>query len=61
MQNGNNPPSSNTGLAVALLGGLAAVGGIAAAVAASGSRKPSRGLSGARRPLKLKKPCGCGR
>ncbi len=60
MNNPNNP-SSNTGLAVVLLGGLAAVGGIAAAVAASGSKKPSRGLSGVRRPLKLKKPCGCGR
>jgi hypothetical protein len=52
-------PKSNAGTIAAVLGGIAAVGGIAAA-AFAGSKKPTR-LSGPRaRPL-VRKPCGCGR
>lgn len=50
------------GTIAAVLGGLAAVGGIAAAAFAGGggSRKPTR-LSGAPRVRVAKKPCACGR
>lgn len=50
---------SNVGTIAAVLGGLAAVGGIAAA-AFAGGKKPAPRFSGVRRPL-VKKPCGCGR
>jgi hypothetical protein len=57
---GQPPPKSNAGLAAAIFGGLAAVGGIAAAAYVS-RPKPAAGpkLSGAR--FTKKKPCGCGR
>jgi hypothetical protein len=53
-------PSKGVGLAAAILGGLAAIGGVTAAVVAG--RKPSRpmGRPPARPPV-TKKPCGCGR
>jgi hypothetical protein len=54
---------SNVGTIAAVLGGLAAVGGIAAAAFSGGKSKAP--LKGARPGLKLggggKKPCGCGR
>lgn len=50
---------SNVGLIAGVLGGLAAVGGIAAAALAGGNKKPTK-LSGVRRPMP-KKPCRCGR
>jgi hypothetical protein len=50
---------SNIGTIAAVLGGLAAVGGIAAA-AFAGGKKPAPRLNGVRRPP-VKKPCGCGR
>lgn len=57
-------PKSNAGTFAAVLGGLAAVGGIAAAAfAGSGAKKaPLRGV-GPRRPYQRPtvKPCGCGR
>lgn len=62
MQPGNK---SNAGTIAAVLGGLAAVGGIAAAAfAGSGGGKKTHNLGSARRSYKapaLKKPCGCGR
>lgn len=56
MANDNKP--SGIGIAAGVLGALAALGGIAAA-ASSGKKSPG-GLRGAR-PVRLKKPCGCGR
>ena len=50
-------PKSNIGTFAAIFGGLAAVGGIVAAVSSSKS-KPR--LSGPRIRVP-KKPCGCGR
>ena len=51
--NDNKP--SGVGIAVGVLGALAAVG---AAVAAS---KPKPSLRGVRPSIRIKKPCGCGR
>lgn len=51
---------SNAGTWAAVLGGVAAVGGIAVAALAS-SKKPAPRLNGVRRPAIVKKPCGCGR
>lgn len=54
-------PKSNVGLWAAVIGGVAAVGGIAAA-AALGGKKPATGLRGAAPKRRfVKKPCGCGR
>jgi len=50
------PKKSNAGVAAAIFGGLAAVGGIAAAAYVSRG-KPQPKMNGAR----VKKPCGCGR
>jgi len=55
MNDGGNKPSG-VGIAAGVLGALAAIGGIA--VAASGKKTA---LRGAPRPIRLKKPCGCGR
>lgn len=55
---GQQPPKSNASIAAAIFGGLAAVGGIAAAAYVS-RPKPQPKLSGPR--FKAKKPCGCGR
>ena len=57
---GQAPPKSNASIAAAIFGGLAAVGGIAAAAYVS-RPKPAAAprLSGPR--FKQKKPCGCGR
>jgi hypothetical protein len=54
-------PKSNAGTIAAVIGGLAAVGGIVAAGVAASGKKPAPRLGGVRRPLGLKKPCGCGR
>lgn len=51
---------SNVGTWAAVLGGVVAIGGVAAAALASGNKKAPR-LSGPRRPALPKKPCGCGR
>ncbi len=51
---------SNTGTAVAVIGAVAAVGGIVAAALAGSSKKPAGRLAGVR-PRGIKKPCGCGR
>lgn len=55
----NNPQKpSNAGIAAAVIGGLAALGG-AVAIAAASRSKPQPRLG---RPRALpKKPCGCGR
>jgi hypothetical protein len=59
MNDQNNKPSG-MGIAAGVLGALAAIGGIAVAASSSGSKRPP--LRGATRtPLRLKKPCGCGR
>lgn len=52
----NEKSTSGIGIAAGVLGALAAIGGIAAA-ATSGKKAPLRGA----RPVRLKKPCGCGR
>ncbi len=53
-------PKSNAGTVAAVLGGLAALGGIAAvAFGGGGAKKPAPRFSGARRVGK--KPCNCGR
>lgn len=54
-----NQPKSNAGTIAAVLGGLAALGGVAA-VALSGNKKPKLGGPRFGRPI-VKKPCGCGR
>ncbi len=55
-------PKSNAGTIAAVIGGMAAIGGIVAAgVASSSSKKPAPRLGGVRRPGLVKKPCGCGR
>ncbi len=55
-------PKSNVGTVAAVIGGVAAVGGILAAAFAGGSKKPAmRGAFGGVRRPPLKKPCGCGR
>jgi hypothetical protein len=51
-------PKSNAGTWAAVLGGVAVIGGVAAA-AFAGAKKPAPKFSGVRRPMK--KPCGCGR
>ena len=57
-QFGQPPSKSNAGVAAAVLGSLAAIGG-AVAIAAASRGKPAPRLGRARAPLK--KPCGCGR
>lgn len=60
MANDSSKPSG-IGIAAGVLGALAALGGIAAAASAGGGKKSAGGLRGARGPVRLKKPCGCGR
>jgi hypothetical protein len=56
----NDQPKSNAGTVAAVLGGLAALGGIAAVAFGGGSaKKPTPRFGGARRVVK--KPCNCGR
>ncbi len=55
------PPKSNAGTIAAVIGGVAAVGGLMAAAFASSGKKPAPRLGGVRRPGLVKKPCGCGR
>ncbi len=57
MNDGSKP--SGVGIAAGVLGALAAIGGIAVAASSSGNKRPA--LRGAPRPIRLKKPCGCGR
>lgn len=53
--NDNKP--SGIGIAAGVLGALAAIGGIAAAASSGKQKTPLRGA----RPVRIKKPCGCGR
>lgn len=56
-------PRSNVGTVAAVITGVAAVGGLVAAIAAGsgGSKKPRLGRAPYTPPKLTRKPCGCGR
>lgn len=54
-------PKSNAGMWAAIIGGAAALGGIAVAAVASSKKPTAPKFNESRRPGMPKKPCGCGR